>query len=368
MIKNIHIWMASYIRRCMMRLPASTLSASTTRASSHPAHIIFTIVDHFEPKWGRPNAAAEERRVDAWVVKYPEMAKRHKDSDGRPPQHTFFYPEEEYEAKYLDRLSSLRAHGYGDVEMHLHHDHDTAEGLKKKIEAFKIKLQSHGLLSRDRTGAVRYGFIHGNWSLDNSRPDGRWCGVNNELEVLRDTGCYADFTLPSAPSDTQTSKINSIYYAKDTPLPKSHDKGIDVEAGKEPSGDLMIIQGPLTLNWKNRKFGIFPRIENGRISINNPPTRERVDMWVDQMIGVIGKPEWIFVKVYTHGAQDHNCTDRFFGMLDSMYSYMEEKYNDGVNFRLHYATAGEMYNMVKAAEAGERGELSEYREYVLVHS
>ena len=46
---------------------------------------------------------------------------------------------------------------------------------------------------------VGYAFIHGNWSLCNSRPDGRYCGVNNELDVLRETGCYADFTLPSAP-------------------------------------------------------------------------------------------------------------------------------------------------------------------------
>ena len=70
--------------------------------------------------------------------------------------------------------------------------------------------ERHGLLSRDRyTGEVGYGFIHGNWALDNSRPDGRMCGVDNELDVLRETGCYADFTLPSAPSPTQTRKINS---------------------------------------------------------------------------------------------------------------------------------------------------------------
>ena len=53
------------------------------------------------------------------------------------------------------------------------------------------------------TGELRFAFIHGNWSLDNSRPDGRWCGLNNELILLRELGCYADFTLPSAPSDTQ---------------------------------------------------------------------------------------------------------------------------------------------------------------------
>ena len=56
----------------------------------------------------------------------------------------------------------------------------------------------HGLLRRHR-GKLAFGFIHGNWALDNARPDGRWCGLNNEITLLRDLGCYADFTLPAAP-------------------------------------------------------------------------------------------------------------------------------------------------------------------------
>src|SRR6202043_585670 len=100
-----------------------------------------------------------------------------------------------------------------------------------------------------RTGEVAYGFVHGNWALDNSRPDGRWCGVNNELDILRQTGCYADFTLPSYPSPTQTRKINSIYYATDDPArPKSHDRGINVGSAPRPANSLMLIQGPLALN------------------------------------------------------------------------------------------------------------------------
>ena len=66
-------------------------------------------------------------------------------------------------------------------------------------------------------------------------PDGRCCGVNDEIDILRETGCYADFTLPSSPSPTQTRKINSIYYAVDDPLePKSHDWGTDVGRAASP--------------------------------------------------------------------------------------------------------------------------------------
>ncbi len=349
MLRNAHIWLPEYIKQQMRRPSRHT----------HPIHIMFSIVDHFEPRWGNPPSYISNNRVDTWIKKYQKIVLQHRDADSVHPRHSIFYPQEEYSEGILNRISDFCKQGFGEVEIHLHHDDDTAEGLRQKIEDFKEKLLNHGLLSQDRNGNTRYGFIHGNWALDNSRRDGRWCGVNNELEILRKTGCYADFTLPSAPSDTQTSKINSIYYATDTHKPKSHDKGIDVQVGKEPSGDLMIIQGPLALNWKRRK------IENSGISFNNPPTRERVDLWVEQHISVKGKPDWIFVKVYTHGLQDDNLKDEFFENLDSMFVYLEEKYNDGKNYKLHYATAREMYNIIKAAEAGEKGEPGEHRDYIL---
>ena len=105
------------------------------------------------------------------------------------------------------------------------------------------------LLRRNATGELTYGFIHGNWALGNSRPDGRWCGVNDEISILRKTGCYADFTMPSAPDCTQTRTINSIYYATDDlERPKSHDTGIPARVGAAaPENALLMIQGPLAL-------------------------------------------------------------------------------------------------------------------------
>ena len=50
--------------------------------------------------------------------------------------------------------------------------------------------ERHGLLrAGPETGKIIYSFIHGNWALDNSRPDGRWCGVDNEIDILVETGC-----------------------------------------------------------------------------------------------------------------------------------------------------------------------------------
>lgn len=100
--------------------------------------------------------------------------------------------------------------------------------------------------------------------------------------------------------------------------------------------------------------------------MNNPPTSERIDSWIKQKIAVRKRPDWIFVKVYTHGAQDKHLKDEYFENLNRMFSYLEKKYNDGVNFRLHYVTAREMFNIVKAAESGEKLEPGEYRDYLLV--
>ena len=354
--KNVDIWLGSW------------LHGDNGKVVSGPKHILFCYVDHFEPQWGRPERAQEDQRVDRWCVDYPKLVKKHLDSDGFYPIHTFFYPEEEYRKEHLDKLSSICRQGIGEIEIHLHHDNDTAEGLKAKLQPFiDILHNEHGALSVDpMTGKPCFAFIHGDWALDNSRLDGRMCGVNNELIVLHELGCYADFTLPSAPSETQTKQINSIYYGKDDPeLPKSHNTGVEVKVGVEPSGDLMLIQGPLTLNWRSRKWGLIPRIENGDLRRSSPPSAHRVDLWVDCGIHVKGRPEWIFVKVHTHGTQESDMPVLLGKESDEMFSHLESKYNNGNNYVLHYVSAREMYNIAKAAEAGESGNPSEYRDFYL---
>ncbi len=354
--RNMEIWIGSYLRR--PRVPAA----------QGPVHVMFCFVDHFEPMWHGADEATQRERVDRWCRDYRALAGKHRDADGRPPQHSFFYPEEEYVPEYLDKLASLCADGYGEIEVHLHHDNDTEANFRQGMSRFcHVLHERHGALPRDpATGELRFGFIHGNWCLDNSRPDGRWCGLDNELILLRELGCYADFTLPSAPSDTQTSTINSIYYATDDPhAPKSHDRGVPVRVGGQASGDLMLIQGPLGLNWKDRRMGIVPRIENADVRGGQPPTPERVDAWVGAGVHVQGRPEWVFVKIHTHGTQEGDMDTLLGKPVDAMHDYLESAYNDGKRYVLHYVSARESYNIVKAAEAGLRGNPGDYRDYAL---
>ena len=376
MYKNLDIWLPGYMKQRKER--------KTGGHTGLPVHVMFCIADHFEPCWGfstrsfgaRSNTIGN-KRVETWLERYPIMARRHADSDGKYPQHTFFYPIEEYEPEYLEKIAELCRQGLGEVEIQLHHDNDTEYKLRKKIDKGIADFKKHGLLSKDKkTGETRFGFVHGNWALDNSRKDGRWCGVNNEISILKEMGCYADFTLPSTPSDTQTRKINSIYYAIDDPeKPKSHDTGVDViVSGSRLPFDklrvartLLIIQGPLALNWKRRKFHIFPKIENAEIAWHNKPTKDRIDLWVEQNICVKGKEDWIFIKAHTHGAQEKNFDSLLGKPMHNMHNYLNAKYNDKVNFKLHYVTAREMYNIIKAAEAGEKGEPGEYRDYEVIN-
>jgi hypothetical protein len=353
--KNMMVWLPSYIRR---KRPVK--SAGLT-------HVMFCFVDHYEPQWHRPDPATANARVQDWFDNYPKMAKSFTDSDGQHPKHSFFFPEEEYVKGHLDQLSGICAQGLGEIEIHIHHDHDTPEGLTEKLQRFMAVLhKEHGALAIDpKTNKPAFCFIHGNWALDNSS-DGHNCGIDNELIVLAQNGCYADMTFPSAPSATQPTTINSIYYATDDPTkPKSHDSGEPVRVGGKEQGDLLMIQGPLGLNWRWRKFGLIPRIENGEVRDNSPPSANRVDAWIKEGVHVTGRPDWLFVKIYTHGTQEPSRNALLGPPIYEMHKYLTGKYNDGKNYALHYVSARELYNIVKAAEAGHDGNPNDFRDFVL---
>lgn len=345
MIRGVHRWLGSYLFGKKRRRPDP----------EKPLDVLIAVCDHYEPKRADATPAKAKARVQQWVDEYPRLFDRFRDSDGCPPRHSFFYPAEEYEAEYLDMLAKLCRAGYGEVEVHLHHDNDTAENLRQTLLGFKKTLaEQHGLLSRDReTGEVAYGFIHGNWALDNSRSDGRWCGVNNELDVLRETGCYADFTLPSAPSETQTRQLNSIYWAVDDPeRPKSHDTGIELGTKPRPDKGLLVIQGPLLLDWGRRKFGVFPGIENSCLQKSQIPSKKRLELWLKACVNIQTNPNYVFVKLHTHGVNEPNQDVLLGEPMVRFHEALRERADGDRLFRFHYVTAREMANIALAVEQG----------------
>jgi len=360
--RNVMRWLPAYVRKDW---PGAREQPS---GDESPTHILFAIADHFEPDWNNAPPSLQLERVEQWIEDYPRLFSPFKDADGRPPRHTFFYPVEDCPPEHLEKLARLVRLGFAELEIHLHHRNDTSDNLRRTLNRAVTLLRRHGHLGQHiQDHTPRFGFVHGNWALDNSLPSGDWCGVNDELRVLKECGCYADFTLPSAPSATQTRRINSIYYATDDPdRPKSHDDGRPVRAGGRPVGDLMIIQGPLTLRRPGRRLlGLLPQLETARLAGAAPPTPRRVDAWVNTRVCVAGQPRWIFIKAYTHGCPEANRAVLLGNPMLRLHQYLATQYNDGARYKLHYVTAREMYNIIKAAERGLAGDPSQYRDLII---
>ena len=334
-----------------------------------PIHVLLCIADHFEPQFGGANHAQAMERVQIWKSRYPAAFSGFRDSDGRTPRQTFFYPMEMYDSEEVSALTELCQSGFGEVEAHLHHDGDTPDSLRKTLLEFKETFgKKHRLLSRNRvTGELAYGFIHGNWALCNSHPEGRWCGVNDELTILRETGCYADFTFPSAPSLTQTQKINSIYYAQSNPdFAGAHGRGIDIGVGSKPKDSLLLFQGPLLLDWSAKKWGCLPAVENACLQHKQAATEARLWLWLKAGVQVPARPDWNFVKLHTHGAPEKNHDALLGEPMISFHRSLAKLAESNSNFKFHYITAREMYNLAKAAEGGWKGSVFDALDHELV--
>ncbi len=342
--KEMHLWVHGWLRDRAER-------ALWPRARG-TKHLLFAICDHYEPLHGRVSLDVGKARVKAWHEGYPKMASRFADSNGRPPRHSFFFPGEEYDDAFLRMLEDLVSGGFGEVEVHLHHDADTRDTLRDKYLATLDCLDRHQVLPRV-DGQLRWSFIHGNWALANGRRDGKWCGVDDEVELLYELGCYADLTFPSAPDSCQPSIVNRIYYPANVRSRRCYEEGILARVGSPAQSRVLMIAGPLAPAMRPGNRGV--RIESASLDGTDPPTIARAHTWASQAVSVYGRPEWIFVKLHSHGAPEKNAAVM---LGDAMVRFHEElgtHYNDGKNWKLHYVSAREMFNVARAAMDGKEG-------------
>ena len=359
----------------LLRYPWSRGKSFFEQTAFEKKHVIITIANHFEPGWSEGGVLDHKSQISK-LKAYHKMARSTgeavRDADGTKFRHTNFYPAEQYHPEILDIMAEMQAEGLGETEVHLHHGverPDTAENLRQTLVEFRDTLaEQHNCLSRlDGTGDPMYAFVHGNLALANSC-GGKFCGVDNEMEILRDTGCYADMTLPSAPDQTQVAVINQIYECGmtfDQAVP--HRTGVRVSVnGKQPLLPL-IFTGPLVFNWTRRIKGLpVPRIEDGALTANQGLDTARFRRWTAANVTVAGKTDWVFVKLYCHGFFDYDqaaCigdeAKRFFGEIVEA----GEKSGD---YQIHFATAREAFNITAAAIDGKRGNPNEFRDYRLI--
>lgn len=326
---------------------------SLTRPAPPPGtlHLFLLFADHFEPDY-------DAARVRAWGARYRALASRHHDRDGRPPQHTFFYPGDQPRADVFAALHDLVAAGLGEVELHYHHDFDTEPTFRAKLQTAIRTFQQYGFL-QTLDGGTHFAFVHGNWGLDNSN-GASLCGVNTELRLLHELGCFADFTFPSVYEDAQPPFVNAIYAARDDDRPKSYDRRLpltDLDRG----ADLMLFEGPLLFYPSRHPRQLFLGLDDGDVHPAVPASPARVDRWVRAGVHVDRRPDWIFIKVHGHGISSPADADAVLGPgYDAALSWLETHYNDGRRYRLHYITAREAYNLARAAAAGATGEPEQY--------
>jgi hypothetical protein len=157
------------------------------------------------------------------------------------------------------------------------------------------------------------------------------------MQILAQTGCYADFTLPSIDSRAQVARINAIYQCGNPLSTRApHRSGPDLKVGDEVTLPILIT-GPLVFDWHHQKPGLpVPRMDDGVLGEHYPLDLARLRNWQSAGISV----------------------RRF------MESVLELSDKSG-SFKVHFATAREAFNIVMAAIDGREGEPGEYRDYQL---
>ncbi len=355
-------------------LPSYAWQRFTRRVPKGKIHLMITLADHFEPSSvpgflaGFAPKDVQHHRLDTWCAEYPSNFERFRDSEGRSFNHTYFYPAEQYDRELVEQLASFCHTGWGEIEIHLHHGlphPTTAEATQRELVNFRdVLARDHGCLSYEEGSAgPKYAFIHGNFALANCA-NGFACGIDNEMQLLVESGCYVDMTYPTAVfHPAQIAILNSIYECT-LPLDQTAPQrcGRNLKVGHPPTKFPFLVQGPWMIDLDRTSRTGLGRIENGALTKVNPPGLRRLAFWKKAGVSVAGRPDWLFIKLHTHG-MDPTDTDTI--LRGPMQRFLNELI-EGAAARdevLHFVSAREMANIILAACDGREGNPGDYRDY-----
>src|SRR5262249_30057375 len=114
------------------------------------------------------------------------------------------------------------------------------------------------------------------------------------------------------------------------------------------------------------RLGVVPRLENGCIQGSQPARVERLQSWLKARVQVPARPDWFFVKLHAHGAPESSHEALLGAPMVRFHEDLARRAAEDPRFHYHYVTARELYNLVKAAEAGWTGSVAEARDYELL--
>jgi hypothetical protein len=147
--------------------------------------------------------------------------------------------------------------------------------------------------------------------------------------------------------------------------PAPHRRGPDLKIGDRLNLPI-ILGGPLIVDLSRRKFGLpVPRLDTGVLSQKYPLNVDRLDRWRSAAISVRGRPDWVFVKLYCHGFFPEDESVVIGEDLRKFFANVIELGERTGEFKVHFATAREAFNMVQAAVEGYDDQPGQYRDYAL---
>jgi hypothetical protein len=108
-----------------------------------------------------------------------------------------------------------------------------------------------------------------------------------------------------------------------------------------------MIPGPIGIRWRDR---LLPRLETGELAANNVATPYRVKRWID-LAPRIGSD--VFVKLFTHGAQERNCAALLGGELENTFNLLVAEASRR-DCAVHFVSAWQMYLAIDAIRREQR--------------
>ena len=138
---------------------------------------------------------------------------------------------------HIKELSDLGC----DIHQHIHHErwtHSELTGLEW-LEPMSRGLTDDEMLRTFITKSIElyklyniptndWGFVHGRWALNAS--DVRTCNITNEINILYNNGCVADFTMPAGRA-LCNPPISGIYAIKPINQARCYDTGKIIHKG-----------------------------------------------------------------------------------------------------------------------------------------
>ncbi len=91
---------------------------------------------------------------------------------------------------------------------------------------------------------------------------------------------------------------------------------------------------------------------------------DRLQLWKRAAVAVVGRPDWLFIKLHCHGLDPREQAAMTGSSLSNFLRDLMAKTRDS-GYKVHFATAREMVNIILAACDGCNGDPGQYRNYRL---